>query len=171
MTWRDELLDELKKRWLAGESASEISSALLTHFHVAFSRNAIMGKLYRLGMTNKRSRTPKIDSGQQPSVVKPRQTLTVRLGQRRYDRPKLVKLPSRAVMRPKSPTLATAQFLKALASERRPCSLLELTTHACRWPIGDLSTNDFGFCGIPEADMTINRPYCKVHTQMSAGNG
>ena len=168
MKWGDELLDEMKKRWLAGESAGEISRALLTHFHVAFSRNAIMGKLYRLGMTNKKSRSPKIDSGQQPSVVKPRHTLTVRLGQRRADRPKLVKLPPRAV--PKSPSLATAKFLDALASERRPCSLLQLTTHTCRWPIGDPSTNDFGFCGIAEADMTVNRPYCKVHTQMS-GNG
>ena len=157
MTWRNELLDELKKRWLAGESASEISCALMTHFHVAFSRNAIMGKLYRLGMTNKKSRSPTINSDDNVSPsVRP-----ARLEPPPRFRPKL----------PKSPSVANAQFLEALASERRPCSLLQLSNHTCRWPIGDPSTNDFGFCGIAEADMTVSRPYCKFHTQLSVGNG
>ena len=158
MTWRDELLDELKKRWLAGESAGEISRAL------GFSRNAIMGKLYRLGMTNKKSRSPKVNSDNVKPPVPPARIEAPP----RYVRPK----------RTKSPVLATAQFLAALSAERQgqrssfsDCSLLELTTHTCRWPIGDPLTNYFRYCGIAEADMTVNRPYCKLHTQMSAANG
>ena len=149
MTWRNELLDELKKRWLAGESASEISSALLSNFHVAFSRNAIMGKLYRLGITR---------PGQKPRAA--------RIPPRRSVQPWAKSLPQTW---PKSPprkgSSLTAQF-----SQGSLCSLLELTNLTCRWPIGDPSTDDFRFCGIAEADLIGNRPYCKFHTQMSAGN-
>ena len=160
MTWPDDLLDEVKKRWLAGESAGEISRALMDNSHINLSRNAILGKLDRLGITRpgriKQPPCPAPPKRISPRTVRPRQT--------------------------KSPPMeATAELLQLLRAEvrvvreelvpaRMPlCLLSELTTHTCRWPIGDPSTNDFRFCGVAEADMTVNKPYCKFHTQMSAG--
>src|SRR6516162_6111013 len=41
--WTDERLDELRLRWINGETASEIGRAML-----ATSRNAVLGKAWRL---------------------------------------------------------------------------------------------------------------------------
>jgi hypothetical protein len=39
-------------------------------------------------------------------------------------------------------------------------SFLELTSHTCRWPIGDPSNSDFFFCG---AEPSQHKPYCAAH--------
>jgi len=46
----------------------------------------------------------------------------------------------------------------------RQVSLLELTEETCRWPLGDPSTPDFGFCG---ARPVAGRPYCVHHLRLA----
>ena len=43
-------------------------------------------------------------------------------------------------------------------------SLLELTEHSCRWPIGDPGDADFFFCGGPTAS---SLPYCAHHCRVA----
>lgn len=50
----------------------------------------------------------------------------------------------------------------------RPCSLVDLTGTACRWPLGDPTEPDFRFCGgicAPEDT------YCAEHHARSIGSG
>ena len=55
---------------------------------------------------------------------------------------------------------------EALASVReiekkaRKLTLMELTERTCKWPIGDPSTDDFWFCGLPSH---AGKPYCEAH--------
>ncbi len=39
------------------------------------------------------------------------------------------------------------------------CSILQLTEHTCRWPIGDVGHPSFCYCGMP----TEEQPYCGHH--------
>jgi GcrA cell cycle regulator len=41
-------------------------------------------------------------------------------------------------------------------------TLLELESHHCRWPIGDVQNPDFRFCGHTQAE---GRPYCFKHAK------
>jgi GcrA cell cycle regulator len=43
---------------------------------------------------------------------------------------------------------------------RTPKTLLDLEHHDCRWPIGEPRSDDFHFCGEPQA---AGRPYCAHH--------
>jgi GcrA cell cycle regulator len=44
--------------------------------------------------------------------------------------------------------------------------MAELTSHSCRWPIGDPKAADFSFCGQPAAGR-----YCVAHAQVSKHPG
>lgn len=50
----------------------------------------------------------------------------------------------------------------ARSSGERRLTLVELTEHTCRWPIGDPQSADFYFCG----DQTlVAMPYCALHSR------
>ena len=62
MAWSDERVAVLKKMWLEGNSASEIAKVLGN-----ITRNAVIGKVHRLGLSNRDTnvsksgaRTPKV---------------------------------------------------------------------------------------------------------------
>src|SRR5204863_8999664 len=70
----------------------------------------------------------------------------------------------------------TADFLRALwaksqsallglrGESAKACSLFELQQWHCRWPVGDPSSEDFGFCG----NMRIaGLPYCAAHARIA----
>jgi GcrA cell cycle regulator len=42
---------------------------------------------------------------------------------------------------------------------RHGLTLMQLTSQTCRWPIGDLRSANFCFCGAT----TSVQPYCEVH--------
>ena len=45
-------------------------------------------------------------------------------------------------------------------SKKKGLSLLELTSHSCRWPIGDPKDADFHFCG---KEVMLGKNYCEEH--------
>jgi GcrA cell cycle regulator len=48
-------------------------------------------------------------------------------------------------------------------AEMTPTSgILGLSTHSCRWPIGNPDANDFGFCG---REKTARGSYCDDHAR------
>jgi GcrA cell cycle regulator len=53
MSWTDERVDLLKKMWSEGQSASQIAKEL-----GGVTRNAVIGKVHRLGLSNRVSGTP-----------------------------------------------------------------------------------------------------------------
>ncbi len=53
MSWTDERVELLKKMWAEGQSASQIAKEL-----GGVTRNAVIGKVHRLGLSNRSTTTP-----------------------------------------------------------------------------------------------------------------
>ena len=49
MSWTDERVEQLKKMWLDGLSASQIAGELAN----GITRNAVIGKVHRLGLSGR----------------------------------------------------------------------------------------------------------------------
>ena len=56
MSWSEERVEVLKKMWLEGKSASEIAKEL-----GEITRNAVIGKVHRLGLSNREIKSLKVD--------------------------------------------------------------------------------------------------------------
>ena len=136
-TWTTERIELLKGHFHAGLSCRQIAA------EIGVSRNAVIGKLSRLGLT--RDRPP----GSPALPKKPR-------GERR----------GRSVPRLQYELLREvydeAAFNTPVVSAHR-CSLYELGKENCRWPVnGD--AEEFSFCGNPPL---AGLPYCQGHTRLA----
>ena len=138
-TWTTERVELLKQHFESGLSCREIAA------HIGVSRNAVIGKLTRLGLTRGPTNIEQHlqgHPGTQPGNPFPARSTgcckwSTRTGNRPRDAP--------------------------IASER-PCSLLELSHERCRWPISTPGAEDFCFCGnTPLKGM----PYCSGHTRLA----
>ena len=144
MSWTDERVELLKKLWQEGLSASQIAGEL-----GGVTRNAVIGKVHRLGLSGRGQPTAPIKRHRHahaPAVRRPRtmsvgnlalQTNIEALAEPAY-------LPKRSVVVPIPKRL----------------SILALTEHTCKWPIGDPGNDDFHFCGHDSLDGV---PYCEYH--------
>ncbi len=164
MAWTEERVEILKKLWGDGLSASQIAAQL-----GEVSRNAVIGKVHRLGLAR---RAP--SSRSQVSV--PRKTRRSRAGKANgptySTREKnVMKAQGRApdiwnkapVPQPVAPvpTKAVDELVIPLA-ERKTIATLEPCS--CRWPIGDPEEDDFHFCGRRKLE---NAPYCEHHARIA----
>jgi GcrA cell cycle regulator len=153
--WTEDRVDLLKKLWSEGLSASQIAARL----GQGVSRNAVIGKVHRLGLAGRapstRSatpRAPKVDG--------------VRGGARNGSAPTLAG----------SAALKTAYRPAPLARptplpEPKPLvlvdlpqgghiTILQLSDKTCRWPIGDPGNDGFCFCGHGPKENSV---YCAYH--------
>ena len=138
--WTMERIALLKDRIRAGFSCAQIACEL------GVSRNAVIGKTNRLGLSRFKNAIP----GQLKQS-----------GTRQNARPRTVTRQTNLRTLWGKPQLA---FAKLSAESPKACSLLELQQWHCRWPIGDPTSEDFGFCGNgPVAGL----PYCPLHAQMA----
>ena len=149
MTWTDERVELLKKLWADGLSASQIAAEL-----GGITRNAVIGKVHRLGLSGRaKSRRP------------------ARRGRASRARPSMLRV-GRASMRGntalahayeieprRSRSWSTTSFRSASAAR---CS--ELNEETCRWPIGDPAAPDFFFCG---GQTMTGLPYCAYHSRVA----
>lgn len=141
--WTDTRVEMAKKLFHDGLSASQIAGEL-----GGLSRNAVIGKLTRLGLTR----------GGQGKGWRGR-----KLGDHAVTRhPPIIK---RTGMNAYAPTSVLVDELLPVADvpEERPASavtLLQLQPHHCRFPIGDPRTTDFAFCG---ANRVADSSYCARH--------
>lgn len=152
--WTDERCDELRKLWGEGLSCSKIAAEM-----GCASRNAVIGKVTRLGLPQ-RYRSPGERAkagGAAPRSRKPPRSASRNFDDRRYatpepdDRPMMANIDDQAI-----------------PQEQRK-TLLQLGAHDCRWPVGDVGTPDFFFCGAEALD---DRPYCAGHcARAGAGYG
>ncbi len=185
MSWTDERVELLKKMWAEGQSASQIAKEL-----GSVTRNAVIGKVHRLGLSNRvgGSDAPKgkgaedeVDTAEvettpraepvraAPQAATPRPE--PRPQPRAADAPVTNVTPMRKAIipagQPLPPQPSAGEISpEALASVReiekkaRRLTLMELTERTCKWPIGDPATDDFWFCGLPNQQ---GKPYCDAH--------
>jgi len=167
MAWTDDRVATLTKMWGEGQSASQIAKEL-----GGVTRNAVIGKVHRLGLSNRattgakpaaKGKVAAKPAAKAKSAAKPKAAVPA-------VPPKPV-LPTRKVIIPAGQPLppqpsANEISPEALASVRevekkaKKIGLMELTERTCKWPIGDPATDEFWFCGL---EAQPGKPYCEAH--------
>lgn len=149
VTWDDQRIEQLKKLWSDGLSASQIAAEL-----GGVTRNAVIGKVHRLGLSGRAKSKP-------AAVARPRA--------------KVVKAPTRTttvVARGNLATVEVEELVPVVLPVRenvvipmsRRISIMELREGVCRWPLGDPLQSDFAYCG---GDCSVGRTYCDAHSRLA----
>ena len=146
MSWTDERVTTLKKLWLDGLSASQIAKQL-----GGVTRNAVIGKVHRLGLSGRAAPSQPARATFRPSRPRPAaQPTQAPSAPRRIEavQPRAVSAPSVPAPMPDLPGTATVMTLGA---------------HMCKWPIGDPSSDEFSFCGRRSSEGV----YCVEHARVA----
>jgi GcrA cell cycle regulator len=143
MSWTDERVELLKKLWQDGLSASQIAAEL-----GGVTRNAVIGKVHRLGLSGR---------GQPTSSIK-RQRRTHSTGMRRVRQ--MITVGNLALKPDQLPDVDMRPRRNVVVPIALKLSIFQLTEKTCKWPIGDPGHDEFHFCGHDSLD---NLPYCEYH--------
>lgn len=152
MGWTDERVEQLKRLWAEGLSASQIAGRL-----GGVTRNAVIGKVHRLGLSG-RATTSRMKTHRArprtPSQATAKRTAKTRFG--------AIGNPAfRALYQPDADAyVPPPEELEIPAGERK--TLQMLTQSSCRWPIGDPQSPDFHFCN---RNKVPGLPYCEHHAR------
>jgi GcrA cell cycle regulator len=150
-TWTDERVELLKKLWADGLSASQIAGEL-----GGITRNAVIGKVHRLGLSGRAkapsSSVPRQRKPRAPSMFRPPRTMM-------RGNTALAHMPSYDYDLEPEPEL-----IENIIPIGQRCTLLELDQEKCHWPIGDPGQPDFFFCG---GKTNAGTPYCGYHGRVA----
>ncbi|AWM88243.1 GcrA family cell cycle regulator [Microvirga sp. 17 mud 1-3] len=155
-TWTDERVELLKKLWADGLSASQIASELGN-----VTRNAVIGKVHRLGLSGRAKDKVAAPAAQRPrKVARPPSTPTPIVPQNRNN---VVIAPiSRPPVAEEEPVTMAEDDIAIPMSER--VTIMDLRESMCRWPMGDPTKPEFRFCG---ARSMAGLPYCGHHARIA----
>ena len=155
MSWNDERVEQLRKMWMDGHSASQIAGEL-GH---GITRNAVIGKVHRLGLSGRvktQSSAPSRPRIQQPRAPRnpaPRRAPSV--GGTNGNT--ALAYAFRAAPAPKP-------IEDVVVPMCEPVTIMELKEGMCRWPLGDPQTPEFRYCG---GKGEIGVTYCPYHSRMA----
>ena len=151
MSWNDERVDLLKKLWSEGLSASQIAGRL-----GSVTRNAVIGKVHRLGLSSRATTSRMKSHRPRPRVAAP--------SAKRLPKPRFVNGGNSALHRlyqtDVEPHVPPVEELTIPLAERK--SIQTLLENHCRWPIGDPQEAEFHFCG---KNKVTGLPYCEFHAR------
>jgi GcrA cell cycle regulator len=150
--WTDERVELLKKLWADGLSASRIAVEL-----GGITRNAVIGKVHRLGLSG-RAKTP---SSSVSRPRKPRSSSHLFRSMRAAVRGNTALATRPAYEYELEPE---PELIENIIPIGQRCSLVELNDEKCHWPIGDPGQADFFFCG---GKAVMGMPYCGYHTRIA----
>ncbi len=135
MSWTDDRIERLKQMWTEGMSASQIARALGD-----VTRNAVIGKVHRLGLSG-RAAAPRVERPRpQPQQPRPQTQRVAAMRAEPVAEEPLEPMPENAV------------------------TVVDLNASVCRWPLGDPSTAEFRFCG---RKAKPGSPYCEAHVRLA----
>ncbi|QBY01034.1 GcrA cell cycle regulator [Rhodophyticola sp. CCM32] len=176
MSWTDERVEILKKMWGEGQSASQIAKEL-----GGVTRNAVIGKVHRLGLSNRATSGAAAKSAPAKEAAKPAakaapatpkaapkteparaETAPARANNVTPLRKPIVPAGQPLPPQPSANEISPEALAKVNEVEKhaKRINLMELTERTCKWPIGDPATDDFYFCGLP---VQQGKPYCEAH--------
>jgi len=153
-TWTDDRVELLKKLWADGLSASQIAGEL-----GGITRNAVIGKVHRLGLSG-RAKAPSssVPRQRKARAATFRPARPVSRGNTALARHALAFLDAEPELEPEP------ELLDNIIPLGQRCSILQLTEATCHWPIGDPSSPEFFFCG---GKAVNSLPYCTHHCRMA----
>ena len=130
--WTDDAVETLTRLWRQGD----LSAAMIAR-RLGVTRNAVLGKIHRLGLSqSRRPRSPAMAPPPRPAKPRP-------IGSAH-----------------RAPALAPVRSSPQPTAEIGLVARLEdLPTRACHWPLGDPQAADFAFCG----RRAETGPYCPAH--------
>lgn len=142
--WTEERVRQLTELWASGFSAAQIAMRFGD-----LSRNAVLGKVHRLGLSSRRTcvSMKSVRAGGGGVVASPRCMHLHPWRKRAFVKPVLVHSAEK-----RSAELAEPDMLRV--------KLLDLTRTMCRWPLGDPRAADFAFCGGKQVE---GCSYCAQH--------
>jgi GcrA cell cycle regulator len=164
--WTDDRVTLLKKLWTDGLSASQIAKQL-----GGVTRNAVIGKVHRLGLAGRAAPSRPIKRITAP-IVRVRPILATQTSQAidaqvsaidaRAGTPTPIAqapepLIAAAIPRPVKPRPKPARDGEIIG-------VLQLGPNMCKWPIGDPGDTDFGFCGSHCGSSAV---YCEEHAAIA----
>ena len=185
MAWSEDRVKVLATMWLDGKSASEIARHL-----GGVTRNAVIGKVHRMGLSNRAEARKKFPAGtppgpgtkkpdNRPSPAKAKEPSAPAKGtaaprkaesapaapvQAAPVPPKKIIIPAGQPLPPQpSQNEASEEALARVALAEKNAlklKLMQLTKSTCKWPIGDPATDEFWFCGLQVQE---GKPYCEAH--------
>lgn len=144
--WHEQQEALLTKLWADGLSATQVAKELNKPADVGITRNAVIGKVHRLGLTG-RAR-----AASQPSPRRIRVSpASIRIMQQRA-----------------KPQAAPAPPPEIFTSEHM-IQFHKLDNHHCRWPLWTDTTPhcDQFYCGTPTANVSEGFSYCGYHSRVS----
>jgi GcrA cell cycle regulator len=159
MAWTEDRVATLSKLWAEGLSASQIAKQL-----GGVTRNAVIGKVHRLGLSGRAKPSRPKPAAKTSRAKTPTATPTAR--------PK----PSRTSAKTAKPAKTSPAPAESLPVSTEPpleakplkdgsyATILTLTDHMCKWPIGDPSGDEFRFCG---RKTEPDEPYCTAHSMVA----
>jgi len=134
MSWNQQKVDDLKKLWNEGVATSRIGEQL------GFTKNAVIGKAFRLGLERRQNSRKKTAHSQSvSSVTMYRESSTSGNSQ---------VAPKREVTRRRE----KFSFKKSIVGTG--------SFKSCQWPIGDPLEEGFHYCG---GQNIPTKPYCIDH--------
>lgn len=162
--WNDERIGILKSLWETDHTASFIGEKL------GVTRNAVIGKVHRLGISKKSLRganttdipPEKPKSATRANPPSPPQAIS----------PPTPVVEIASVSEPEpAPPLETEAIVSEAQVETPvdiPASgrvtIFDLKTSSCRWPLGDPQSEQFSFCG---KKAITGCPYCPEHSRIA----
>ncbi len=174
MSWTDDRVETLKKMWGEGQSASQIAKEL-----GGVTRNAVIGKVHRLGLSNRATSGTAAKADAKPKTAKAAPKPKAKAAPKEVRQepktesaaPPKSTLPARKQIipagqplppQPSANEISPEALAKVNEVERnsKKISLMELTERTCKWPVGDPATEEFWFCGLP---VKQGKPYCEAH--------
>ncbi|RZJ05910.1 MAG: GcrA cell cycle regulator [Brevundimonas sp.] len=145
--WTEDRVGALKKLWLEGQSASQIAKQL----GGGVTRNAVIGKVHRLGLSGRAAPSQPARATFRPSRPRPAQPTQAPSAPRRIE-----------AVQPRA--VVTAQSVPApMPDLPGTATVMTLGAHMCKWPIGDPSSNEFSFCGRRASESV----YCVEHARVA----
>ncbi len=186
MSWTDERVEQLRAMWSEGMSASQIAKQL-----GGVTRNAVIGKVHRLGLSNRSPSGKPVEEAPKPAekpaakpaarsrAEKPAPEAPVQAAPEpaaEAPKPEEKPLPQRVAPQirdasePRAPGLPTPEEEEArlqlaeIEKLAKRIDLMELTERTCKWPIGDPNDEDFHFCGLASVP---GKPYCEYHVAVA----
>ncbi|MGL4490703.1 MAG: GcrA family cell cycle regulator [Rhizobiaceae bacterium] len=168
MNWTDERVEQLRKLWADGLSASQIAAQM-----GGVTRNAVIGKVHRLKLSSRGKSTssqPRVKKVSHAAPSQPRQSSTVRPSSGRGGggggtTQSIGATALKTDYRTNAISAQVLEFVPALvAPESKKLMLVELSEHTCKWPIGDPMSVEFNFCGHEAGE---SGPYCQYHAKLA----
>ena len=156
MSWTNERIEMLQKLWLEGLSASRIAAELGD----GITRNAVIGKVFRLGLSGRAKASPNTMLGS------PLHQKTARRATHRHVNSLQVMGNTALALDPLVvEALGPSNAREVVVPISEPVTILELRASVCHWPIGDPAQPEFRFCGAKK--LPGQGPYCACHSRIA----